>query len=607
MPRGLDGPGGLLSRLRLNRLRVDTVVLIVACCAFLPLVFSPPHLMDDVDAVQAQIARNMLESGDWVTARLNGVAYLEKSPLIYWIMAASYKVFGVHDWAARLPLAWINIALCWVTARFALWAFGRRTAIYSGTILATCIGIFLFTRILIPDAALTLTITLALWSMLRLLEAQEEHPTLWFLALYLSLACGLLLKGLVAAVFPVIVGAIYLGITRHTSWRELFTRLRPITGLAIVLVLAAPWHILATLRNPPYFDWTMHSSPGEYHGFFWFYFLNEHLFRFLNMRYPRDYNTVPRLWFWLLHFVWLFPWSLTLPIALRRGFVKRADATTRAGRTRLLALVWILFILCFFTLSTTQEYYSLPIYPALAMLLADHLASRDTFPKPARTALAGVLGICLAAILFLLLYTAKVPTPGDISVALTQNPDLYTLSLGHMGDLTLKSFAYLRLPLVVAGCGLLIGVIGLLRVRKTGATVAVLTLMMLVFLQAARLALVKFDPYLSSYQLADALRKSPPGDLIEGDAYYAFSATFFYTDRQALLWNGRSANLEYGSYAPGAKQVFVGDIELKKHWDSPQRTYLLAYGTDMPHLVSLLEKRLRIVATSGGNYLLSNQ
>ena len=99
--------------------------------------------MDDVDAVQAQIARNMLESGDWVTARLNGIAYLEKSPLIYWIMAASYKVFGVHDWAARLPLAFINIALCWVTARFALWAFGRRAAIYSGTILATCIGIFL--------------------------------------------------------------------------------------------------------------------------------------------------------------------------------------------------------------------------------------------------------------------------------------------------------------------------------------------------------------------------------------------------------------------------------------------------------------------------------
>ncbi|MBS1799854.1 MAG: glycosyltransferase family 39 protein [Acidobacteria bacterium] len=563
--------------------------------------------MDDVDAVQAQIARNMLESGDFVTARLNGIAYLEKSPLIYWIMAASYKVFGVHDWAARLPLAFINIALCWVTARFALWAFGRRAAIYSGTILATCIGIFLFTRILIPDAALTLTITLALWSMLRLLDDDEPHPARWFFALYLSLACGLLLKGLVAAVFPVIIAAIYLAITRQTSLGEIIRRLRPLSGLVLVLVVAAPWHILATLANPPYFDWTMHSSPGEYHGFFWFYFLNEHLFRFLNMRYPRDYNTVPRVWFWLLHFAWLFPFSLTLPVALKRGIVRGPAVATREGRTRILALVWILFILCFFTLSTTQEYYSLPIYPALAMLLAYHLASREEYPKPARIALIGILGTCLAAIVFLLACTAKLPTPGDISEALTQNPDLYTLSLGHMSDLTLKSFAYLRIPLVVAGCGLLVGVAGLLRTRKTGATVAVLAVTMLCFIQAARLALIKFDPYLGSYQLAEALEQSPPGQLIEGDAYYAFSATFFYTNRTALLWNGRSANLEYGSYAPDAKQVFIGDNELKAHWESPERTYLLVWGADMPHLKQLLGDKMKIVATSGGNYLLSNQ
>jgi 4-amino-4-deoxy-L-arabinose transferase-like glycosyltransferase len=580
---------------------------VVACCAFLPLVLSPPHLMDDVDAVQAQIARNMLESGDWVTARLDGVAYLEKSPLIYWIMAGSYKIFGVHDWAARLPLALINIALCWVTARFALWAFGRRAAIYAGTILATCVGIFLFTRILIPDAALTLTITLALWSMLRLLEPEERRLFFWSLILYVSLACGLLLKGLVAAVFPVAIGGIYLAVTRQTSLRELVRRLRPLSGLAIVLVIAAPWHVLATLRNQPYFDWTMHSSPGEYHGFFWFYFLNEHLFRFLNMRYPRDYNTVPRVWFWLLHFAWLFPFSLTLPMALKRGYVKRADATTREARTRVLALVWILFILCFFTLSTTQEYYSLPIYPALAMLLGGHLATRERYPRAARVVLAGVLGLCLAVVVFLLAWTAKLPTPGDISTALTQNPELYTLSMGHMSDLTLRAFAYLRAPLVVAGCALLIGVVGLVRVRRAGAAVAVLVVMMLVFLQAARLALVTFDPYLSSYRLAEALERSPAGELIEGDAYYAFSATFFYTNRTALLWNGRSANLEYGSYAPGAKQVFIGDAELKESWERPQRTYLLVYGTEMPRLKQLLENRVRVVAESGGNYLLVNQ
>src|ERR1700757_2996705 len=97
-------------------LRGELIVVLFAALVFLGCTISPPHLMDDVDAVQAQIARNMLDSGDWVTARLDGVAYLEKSPLIYWIMATSFRIFGVHDWAARLPLAFINLALCWLTA-----------------------------------------------------------------------------------------------------------------------------------------------------------------------------------------------------------------------------------------------------------------------------------------------------------------------------------------------------------------------------------------------------------------------------------------------------------------------------------------------------------
>src|SRR5687768_5898511 len=106
---------------------------------------SPPALMDDVDAVQAQLERNMLESGDWVTARLNGIAYLEKSPLVYWMMAVSFAIFGVHDWAARLPIALSAIALAWLTNRMGRWAFGVAAGFYAGLTVATCIGLFLFT------------------------------------------------------------------------------------------------------------------------------------------------------------------------------------------------------------------------------------------------------------------------------------------------------------------------------------------------------------------------------------------------------------------------------------------------------------------------------
>ncbi|HYL38157.1 MAG TPA: glycosyltransferase family 39 protein, partial [Bryobacteraceae bacterium] len=151
--------------------------------------------MDDVDAVQAQIARNMLDSGDWVTARLDGVPYLEKSPLKYWMIAVSYMLFGVHDWAARIPVALFTVALCWLTARMGWWAFPARAGLYSGLVLATCVGLFLFTRILIPDVILTLTVALAMWSFLRALEEEEPHSRRWAWLMAAGIATGLLLKG----------------------------------------------------------------------------------------------------------------------------------------------------------------------------------------------------------------------------------------------------------------------------------------------------------------------------------------------------------------------------------------------------------------------------
>src|SRR3982074_1774444 len=131
------------------------IVLLFAAVIFLGCIISPPSLMDDVDAVQAEIARNMLQSGDWVTPHLDGIAYLEKSPLKYWLTAVSFAIFGVRDWAARIPLALSGVALCWVTMRFGVWAFGRKAGFYAGLTLATCVGLFLFTRFQIPDATLT--------------------------------------------------------------------------------------------------------------------------------------------------------------------------------------------------------------------------------------------------------------------------------------------------------------------------------------------------------------------------------------------------------------------------------------------------------------------
>lgn len=559
--------------------------------------------MDDVDSVQAQIARNMLQSGDWVTARLDDVAYLEKSPLKYWIIAVSYMLFGVHDWAARIPLALAAVLLCWVTAKFGAWAFGEPAGMYAGLCLSTCVGLFLFTRVLIPDAVLTLTIALALWSLLRSLDEREPRPRFWAMLLWAGMAAGVLLKGLIAVLFPAAVSAIFLLLTGQFFVRKTWRRLRPISGMALFLAIAAPWHVLATIRNPPWLDFTLHSEPGSYHGFFWFYFINEHLLRFLNLRYPRDYNTVPRLYFWLFHLLWLFPWSMYFAAIAKLDFRSR----DRASRVRLLALCWTGFVLLFFTFSTTQEYYSMPCYPALALLIGAAIASGDRLVHYGTRAAALVASIAFVAVLAILFAVRDLPAPGDIASALTQHPEMYTLSLGHMEDLTLAAFAYLRLPLVVAAVALLIGAAGAWRFRGLKAVLS-LALMMTLFFHAARLALRVFDPYMGSQPLAAALLRAPEGKLIVDDQYYAFSSIFFYTNRSALLLNGRVTNLEYGSYAPGAPRVFLNDGEFARLWQSPERYYLVTAGPALPRLEKLVGRSsLNRVAESGGKFLFSNR
>src|SRR5579883_2721824 len=183
--------------------RYDLIVFLFAAITFFSCVISPPSLMDDVDAVQAQIARNMLDSGDWVTARLDGVAYLEKAPLKYWLMALAFKAFGVRDWVARLPVALSAVLLCWLCNRIGRWAFSERAGLFTGLILATCVGLFLFTRVQIPDVAITATISLAMWSFLRALDPQEPRPSVWAAAMAAAIGAGLLLKGLIAAIFPI--------------------------------------------------------------------------------------------------------------------------------------------------------------------------------------------------------------------------------------------------------------------------------------------------------------------------------------------------------------------------------------------------------------------
>lgn len=252
----------------------------------------------------------------------------------------------------------------------------------------------------------------------------------------------------------------------------------------------------------------------------------------------------------------------------------------------------------------------MPAYPAFALLLGSAMAAGGAWIRIGSRVTAVISAAATLAIVALLYAVRNIPVSGDISAALAPSSDVYavyTLSLGHMGDLTIRSFAYLKLPLAMAGMAFLIGAFCAWRWEGKRAFLS-LALMMVLFTHAARLAMVVFDPYLSSRPLAEALRKAPHGTLIVDDQYYAFSSVFFYADRNGLLLNGRVTNLEYGSYAPGAPNVFVDDKGFVDRWKSAKRYYLVAARTALPRIEAVAGRpALHILAESGGKLLLTNK
>ena len=254
----------------------------------------------------------------------------------------------------------------------------------------------------------------------------------------------------------------------------------------------------------------------------------------------------------------------------------------------------------------------MPCYPALALLIGSALVEprAASWVRRGTQALAVVATLAALAVAFILWRVWTVPAPGDISRALTVQPVVnYTLSLGHMGDLTMDAFAYLRLPLIVAGIALSIGAL----VVHGGRIMPGIVVMMVLFFHAARLALVVWDPYLSSRPLAEALNRAPHGTVILDDQYYTFSSVVFYAEKyhgeRMLLRNGRINNLEYGSYAPGARDdVFIDDAGFRKRWLSPGLYYICIEQPQVPRLEELVGRSaLHTVIASGGKFVFANR
>ncbi len=649
---------------------------------FFASLFSPP-LLDDADATHAQAARAIVTTNDWVTLHVNGIRYLEKPPLPYWLVALSFRLFGFNTFAVHLPSALAVLALAALGYHWSRRAFDERTAFYTALATLTSTGTFLFTRIFIPEALFSLFLAYALYTFLHSLQpatnlssrpepersageverpttrtttnpgapfvtasssrvgSHEAHTTTqppepWALnpgpshhpyLMWTARARAVLTQGLVALIFFFATATLYLALTRQLNqWR----RLKPFTGLALFLAIAAPWHILASLRN----------TAGENgHGFAWFYFINEHVLRFLGRRIPRDYNKLPTTLYWSLHLIWLFPWSLFAPAALIQawrhrstwqqhmggpsllsrqpretegagGFSPLNKPTTEAGfspgpsstpttkaeasipfttHTILILTLFSALVAVFFSLSTNQEYYTFPIYlPLLILITAAIAQAEQTSPlNPGPWALNPLLlahiafttlGLAIAAALASGLYAARhEPFIPDIGTLLAhRGVGDYTLSMSHFFDLTGPSFAALRLPAVLALAAFTLGPAIALTLRlKRHHEAATLTIALTsaAFLIAAHLALARFAPMLSSKNFADKItqlraehRIEPATKILLFGDQSFGSSIPFYLEDPAFLVDGRSSSMLFGSTFPDALPIFVTSQQLVHQW-----------------------------------------
>jgi 4-amino-4-deoxy-L-arabinose transferase-like glycosyltransferase len=570
--------------------------------------FTPP-LLDDADSVHAEAAREILQRHDWVTLHINnGVRYLEKAPLMYWGVATSYLFFGIHDWSTRLPLVAGVLALLLVTYALGRRAYGERGGFYSALVLGTSLGPYLFTRFLIPDTLVALWLALSFFFFLRSLD--EDPPsrvTCWGLAA--ACALNVLTKGLIGLVFPGIVILLYLFLTRNL--RHLF-RLRLFSSALVFLLIAAPWHILAALRNP---------DQGSVRGFLWFYFVNEHFLRYLNKRVPRDYDTVPILVYWALVGLWLVPWVMFLPQALKNLAARWRDLRGRLTGQRsadFLFLLWASVVILFFSFSTRQEYYTLPALPALALVIGGWLrreadsSSGDRTRRPGQ--ISSLVLFVIGGVAFVIgayfLLASKPAAPGsDLAELLKKNPQDYALAFGHFFDLTPQAVGAFHGPLLGFSVALLVGTGLSWAFRRRGNPAfgnTALAVMMVVMLCCVHSAFVTFSPILSSKQLAAAVQKLyRPGDVVVVEGEYESASTLnFYTGVPLRILHEPSANLWYGSQFPDAPRVFENEASFQSLWNSSTRVFL---WTEQAEPKALGGARRFLVAQSGGKSILMNQ
>lgn len=607
----------------------ELALILIVAIPFLFGALSSTTFLDPDEGMYGSIAKEMAGTGDWITPRFDGVRYLNKPPLYFWLSALTIYLFGPSEWSVRLWSALPALGTAILTWRLGQMLYGGRAGLLSAMILVSSVGVFRYARVAATDFLLVFSVTLAIYGFVNAVFSSSSvlNRRLWVvdqrwrLVFYLGMALGVLSKGLIGVVFPLLIVGLYgllNGITGGSrvdnpsgngSLRHLLSPFYSFSGLLLFLVLVLPWHVLAAWKNP---------------GFFEFYILDNQFLRFLNRRaFIEDDVPITTLAFLLLTFMWFFPWSFFLPASFRFGFSRVRMAGGPAERLGWVVGLWALAVLGFFSLSSSKlEHYYLPAVPALSLMIggmwagASGLTQRWSIGSRPFRGFKWCLGlgalVCFLEGLGLLLFSGRL-TPQLLLTGLAELNVYYRILKEQGASFPFQSVSPFVTLLQGLGAMLVVGlplsfVLFQMRFPKMSFG-ALLVGSAGIFLLVSRLDLL-VEPHHSSYGLAQALLSNAgPSDTIVHAGSLEYSGGLpFYTGRQIYVLNGTHGSLDFGSRFRDSAYLFLDEEQFARLWNGKRRVFLVSRGHGKESgLDRLASQRIFFVGQYGSRWLYANR
>ena len=550
----------VLARVRPRHIHAAILLAVAVPALLLALDLS---FLDPDEGLYGDIAGAMRRSGDLVLPTFNGLPYLEKPPLYFWLATVTLRL---HDSPERALRIWSSLSALGTV--LLAWRMGRRlygptAGLLAGLMLTTTTGYALYVRKASTDFVFVLCLTLALYGFVRD-ATRGDRPRTRFLVFYAGAALALLSKGLIGVAFPILIVGITLLWTRRLALRDLNLG----RGVAMFTAIALPWHALVAWRRP---------------DFFWFYMVDNQILRFLDRRaFLEDDVPVTVVAFLALTFIWFFPWSVF-------AFARSTGPERAAAPWRCILLVWAVVVIAFFAASGSKlEYYALPAFPALAVMAGGAWASgRDI----GRWMVPGVVGCLLVGAATFWVGARLTPEQALWGLA---ELNVYYRILRDQGlsfpFASVEPFAYLLQGL---GATLVVGWIvagALWWARRPRAAFAALAGQGLAIGLLIVVLLHVVEPHHSAKAVSEAVvGRAGAGDVVAHEGSLEYSAALpFYTGRRVVVVNGARGDLDMASRLPEAAGYFVDASGLRALWAGDRRVFLVTQRAGTASVVSVL-------------------